>query len=240
MSRKINAAELKRFNGLNGKPAYVAFKGKVYDVSKVFVNGEHAGIKAGIDLTNELAKGPHDETIFNNFPVVGVLSGSSGPAEWIFKVSNQQIDLILRMALGIVFFAHGAQKLLGWFGGYGWQGTIGFFTQSLQIPASLASLSILVEFFGGIAIILGLFTRPAALALTVNMLAAVGKVHLANGFFLDQAGPADGIEFVFILLLMSLYFTINGAGLLSLDKLIFNRNGGSYQTRTSGEISPEM
>jgi predicted heme/steroid binding protein len=154
MSRKISVAELKNYNGLKGKPAYVAFKGKVYDVSNVFANGEHAGIKAGIDLTNEFAKGPHDETIFANFPVVGILSENSGLAQGIFKVSNEQVDLILRLALGIVFFAHGAQKLLGWFGGYGWQGTIGFLNQSLQIPTSLAALSILVEFFGGIAIIL--------------------------------------------------------------------------------------
>ena len=166
---------------------------------------------------------------------------NSGLLRGIFKVSNQQVDLILRLALGIVFFAHGAQKLLGWFGGYGWQGTIGFLNQSLQIPTSLAALSILVEFIGGIAIILGLFTRPAALALTVNMLVAALKVHLANGFFLDLTGAADGVEYVFVLMLISLYFTINGAGLVSLDKLIFDRlKGNFHQKPVAGKISPEM
>ncbi len=220
MSKKFNFKELSIYNGLKGKPAYVAFKGKVYDVSKVFQNGEHAGFKAGTDLTLDFAKGPHQEDIFNNFPVVGTLADNNGIVQKIFGVSAQQADLWLRLALGIVFFAHGAQKLLGWFGGYGWEGTMGYFTQTLQIPASLAAVSILVEFFGGIAIILGLLTRPVAAALSVSMLVAAFKVHLANGFFLDLAGPADGIEYVLVLILLSLYFVVKGAGTISFDRLI--------------------
>ncbi|GAV23891.1 DoxX family protein [Carboxydothermus pertinax] len=141
----------------------------------------------------------------------------------ILKVSPQRADLILRLGLGIVFFAHGAQKLLGWFGGYGWAGTIGFFTKTLGIPAFLAAIAILTEFFGGIALIFGLFTRLAALGLAITMLVAALKVHLANGFFLDLKGPADGIEYVFVLFMLALYFVVKGAGQISLDYLITKR-----------------
>jgi len=143
--------------------------------------------------------------------------------EKILQTSPQQADLILRIALGIVFFAHGSQKLLGWFGGFGWQGTVGFFTQALGIPAPLAGLVILIEFFGGIAIILGLFTRPAAFGIAMTMLGAAFKVHLANGFFLDLKGPKDGVEYVFVLFLLSLYFVVKGAGTLSLDRVLFKK-----------------
>jgi len=95
--------------------------------------------------------------------------------ERLLRVSSQQADFILRVALGTVFFAHGAQKLLGWFGGFGWKGTIGFFAQALNIPAPAAVLVILVEFFGGLAIILGLLTRPAALGLAFTMLIFGGE-----------------------------------------------------------------
>lgn len=135
-------------------------------------------------------------------------------------LNNQQADLILRLALGLVFMAHGAQKLFGWFGGFGWTGTVGFFNQALGIAPALAGLAILIEFFGGIAIILGLFTRPVALGLAVTMLVAAVKVHLANGFFLDQKGAADGVEYIFVLFLISLYLLIKGAGTISLDKVI--------------------
>lgn len=215
MSRKFTIKELSKFNGLNNKPAYLGYKGKVYDVSKVFKNGEHAGVKAGTDISEDFSKGPHKEDIFNNFPVVGTLVSENSFLNKIFQVSSQQADLFLRLALGIVFFAHGAQKLFGWFGGYGWNGTIGFFTQTLNISAPLAGLAILTEFFGGIAIILGLLTRPAALGLAITMLVAA-KLHIGNGFFL----AAEGIEYVFVLFLLSVYFAIKGAGTISLDKVI--------------------
>lgn len=226
MLKKITLEELTKYNGLNKKPAYVGFKGKVYDVSKLFKNGEHAGVKAGVDLTDSFGKGPHQEEIFNNFPVVGTLEIRTWFMEKVFGNSAEQADLLLRLALGIVFFAHGAQKLLGWFGGYGWEGTIGFFTQSLSIPAPLAALAILAEFFGGIAIIFGLLTRPAALMLAVTMIVAALKVHLANGFFLDSKGPADGVEYVYVLIMLSLYFVIRGAGRISTDRLIADKLAG--------------
>src|SRR5262245_39159322 len=102
--------------------------------------------------------------------------------------------LVIRVVLGIIFFAHGAQKVLGWFGGYGLKGT----TQSLSslgIPLPVAYLVCFFEFLGGIGLIAGLLTRLAALAIVVVMIGAIAKVHWQNGFFLNWSltpgtGPA--------------------------------------------------
>src|SRR5215467_7645182 len=95
---------------------------------------------------------------------------------------------ILRLALGVVFFAHGAQKMLGWFGGYGFSGTMGFFTGPMHIPALFAFLAIAAEFFGGLGLILGFLTRIAAFGIAVNMLVAIVTVHGAFGFFMSWTG----------------------------------------------------
>lgn len=133
--------------------------------------------------------------------------------------------MILRAALGIIFFAHGSQKLLGWFGGYGFDATIQFFQQNLGIPPALTVLAILAEFFGGLMVLLGVFTRLGAVAIAVNMVVALFKVHISQGFFI--AGDKVGFEYVFALLLMALYLAINGAGSLSLDARIRERARGS-------------
>lgn len=133
--------------------------------------------------------------------------------------SNNSL-IILRIALGVIFFAHGSQKLLGWFGGFGFDGTMQFFQQQLGIPYILALLAILTEFFGGIFLILGLFTRISAVFIAVVMAVALFTVHLSQGFFIG--GGKVGIEFVFALLFMSLYLAINGAGKLSLDNVLKN------------------
>ena len=98
---------------------------------------------------------------------------------------------ILRLALGVVFFAHGAQKVLGWWGGYGFSGTMGFF-EHWGIPAVFAFLAIAAEFLGGIGLILGLLGRVAAFGIVCNMVVAIVKVHLANGFFMNWARTAEG------------------------------------------------
>lgn len=131
--------------------------------------------------------------------------------------------LLLRAAIGIIFFAHGSQKLLGWFGGYGLDATVSFFQQALGIPSIIAILVILGEFFGGIMLLLGFFTRLASAWITIIMLGALFTVHLSQGFFI--AGDKVGFEYVFALIIMSVYLMFNGAGNLSLDELIKNRVG---------------
>ena len=133
---------------------------------------------------------------------------------------NATSTTVLRVVLGIVFFAHGAQKMLGWFGGYGFSGTMGFFTGMMHIPAFLAFLAIAAEFFGGIGLLLGLLTRVAAFGIAVNMLVAVVMVHRQFGFFANWSGTqkGEGFEFHLLALAMCAFLLIKGAGALSVDR----------------------
>ena len=90
--------------------------------------------------------------------------------------------------LGVIFFAHGAQKMLGWFGGNGFNGTMGFFTRVMHIPAVFAFLAIAAEFLGGLGLIFGLFTRVAAFGVLCNMIAAIAMVHSRFGFWMNWTG----------------------------------------------------
>ena len=125
---------------------------------------------------------------------------------------------ILRVVLGIVFFAHGAQKLLGWFGGYGFSATMGMFA-GMHIPEPLAFLAIAAEFFGGLGLIIGFLTRIAAFGIAVNMLVAVITVHQSFGFFMNWAGTqkGEGFEFHLLVLAMTAFLMIEGAGAASVD-----------------------
>ena len=130
--------------------------------------------------------------------------------------------LLVRLGLGIVFFAHGAQKTFGWFGGRGLAATISGFRQ-MNIPPAAATLAALVECFGGLAMIVGFLARPASFGLIVVMLAAIAKVHVRHGFFLNFAltpGKGHGYEFNLALIAMALSILIGGAGVLSIDGLI--------------------
>src|SRR5262252_6964925 len=95
----------------------------------------------------------------------------------LVSTSDDYAITIARLVLGVVFFAHGAQKMLGWFGGYGFTGTMNFFTQMMHIPAPFAFLAICTEFFGGLGLVVGLLGRVAALGILCNMLVAVFTVH---------------------------------------------------------------
>lgn len=127
---------------------------------------------------------------------------------------------ILRLALAVTIFPHGAQKLLGWWGGHGFGGTMGAFTQMMGIPAPLALAAILAEFFGPILLAFGLFTRVSALAIGITMLVAALKVHLVHGFFMP-----DGIEFFIPVVALSVVLLIKGAGRWSLDTLLARKLG---------------
>src|SRR5437867_10394447 len=113
----------------------------------------------------------------------------------LFATDDSVAAAILRLMLGVVFFAHGAQKMLGWFGGFGFAGTMGFFTGAMHIPAPLAFLAIAAEFFGSLGLILGFLTRIAAFGIAANMVVAIGKVHSAFGFFMNWSGTQKGEGF---------------------------------------------
>ena len=140
----------------------------------------------------------------------------------LISTPNDTTLTILRLVLGIVFFAHGAQKMLGWFGGYGFKGTMGFFTQQAHIPAPLALLAICAEFFGGLGLIVGLLARVAAFGITCNMLVAILTVHLPNGLFMNWAGnqKGEGYEYHLLAIAITLAIMIRGAGALSIDRAL--------------------
>jgi len=128
--------------------------------------------------------------------------------------------LILRLTLGIVIFPHGAQKLLGWFGGGGWSGTVEFFSGQLGIPAVVTALVIVGEFFGALGLIVGLLTRFCAASIAVIMLGAVCIVHLGNGFFMNWYGVPDqghGFEFHLLAIGIALALLVTGGGRWSVD-----------------------
>src|SRR5260221_6340320 len=110
----------------------------------------------------------------------------------LMNTSDDPAVTILRLVLGVVFFAHGAQKVLGWFGGYGFSGTMGFFTQQAHIPAALAFLAICAEFLGGIGLLLGLLGRVAAFGIACHMVVAIPMVLRPIGFFGNWYGTPKG------------------------------------------------
>lgn len=144
----------------------------------------------------------------------------------IFTTSNDFTLTVVRLILGLTFFAHGAQKMLGWFGGYGFKGTMGFFTQQMHIAAPLAFLAICAEFFGGLGLIVGLLSRVAAVGIACNMLVAVLTVHIANGFFMNWTGQqkGEGFEFHLLALALLLVVMVKGAGALSVDRTLSGSN----------------
>src|SRR3974390_1033049 len=121
----------------------------------------------------------------------------------LFATDDNTATAILRLVLGVVIFAHGAQKVLGWFGGFGFSGTMGFFTNTMHIPAPFAFLAIAAEFFGGLGLIIGFLTRIAAFGIAVNMLVAIAMVHAQNGFFMNWAGNQKGEGFEYHLLALA-------------------------------------
>ncbi|GAA0564727.1 DoxX family protein [Rheinheimera aquimaris] len=128
--------------------------------------------------------------------------------------------LALRVPVGIIFAAHGAQKLFGWFGGYGLEGTGGWMDSiGLSPGIMMAFLAGAAEFFGGIALILGLLTRPAALSLAIAMVVAIFSVHIQNGLFMAN----NGCEFGLALLAASVSLLFSGAGKASIDSLLAKR-----------------
>jgi putative oxidoreductase len=129
--------------------------------------------------------------------------------------------IFLRLFLALVVFPHGAQKILGWFGGYGFTGTMAFFTGTMGLPYVIALLPVITEFLAPVALLFGFFTRIAALALGVNFM-VVMSVLLPNGFFMNWFGnqKGEGIEYTLLIFGMTLALIVGGAGRLSVDEVI--------------------
>jgi len=140
----------------------------------------------------------------------------------LINTTDDSAMTILRLVAGVVFFAHGAQKTLGWFGGYGFSGTMGFFTNVMHIPAPFAFLAICAEFLGGIGLILGLLGRVAAFGIACDMLVAVLMVHWHFGLFANWAGnqKGEGIEYHLLALAICLAIMIKGSGAFSIDRVL--------------------
>jgi len=160
----------------------------------------------------------------------------------LFKTDNDVSTFLLRVLLGVVFFPHGAQKVLGWFGGYGFSGTMGFFTGMLHVPALFGFLAIAAEFAGAIALILGLFTRVAALGIAANMLVAVAMVHWQYGLFMNWAGnqKGEGFEFHLLAIGVAVVLIIRGAGKWAADTAIENSLRGTGSDRAATRKTPQI
>ena len=141
-----------------------------------------------------------------------------------FDTSDTIAPLLIRIPLGLIFVAHGSQKLLGLFGGSGLTATFRSFEDRLGIPPIFTLLAIIAEFGGGIGVMTGFLTRLSAAGIASVMCVAIYKVHLAHGFFLNALctpGRGHGIEFTLALLSMALYLTVVGGGRWCIDRLIF-------------------
>ena len=151
----------------------------------------------------------------------------------LIATDNDASTTILRLVLGVIFFAHGAQKMLGWFGGYGFTGTMGFFTGAMHIPAVFAFLAIAAEFFGGLGLIFGLLTRVASFGVFCNMIVAVAMIHGQFGFWMNWTGAqkGEGYEFHLLVLAVTTFLMIRGAGAASVDRLLSSRANDRIKAR---------
>jgi putative oxidoreductase len=140
----------------------------------------------------------------------------------LINTDNDLATTVIRIMLGIVFFPHGMQKLLGWFGGYGFTGSMGFFTDTLHIPVIFAFLAIMAEGLGSLGLITGLLTRVAAFGIGVNMVVAVYMLHWQHGFFMNWFGQqkGEGFEFHLLVIAMAVALIIKGGGALSVDRAL--------------------
>jgi putative oxidoreductase len=157
-------------------------------------------------------------------------SSSGGAAGLLARITATSADvgpLVARVALGLAIFPHGAQKALGWFGGYGITGTMGFFTGTLHIPAVFAALAIAAEFLGAIGLIVGGLSRIAAFGIAVNMAVAALVVHAQYGFFINWTGQqaGNGFEYQILAIGLALVVMLKGGGAFSLDRLLARKIG---------------
>ena len=129
---------------------------------------------------------------------------------------------VQRAVLGAVMLPHGAQKLFGWLGGYGWDGTMGYLTGTVGLPAPIAALVILGESLGALALVLGLGTRLAAFGIAAIMVGAVLTTHLEHGFFMNWSGQGtgEGFEYHLLALALAVPLVLRGGGRHALDSVL--------------------
>lgn len=144
----------------------------------------------------------------------------------LLSTQDEIAPLVMRVMLGIVFFPHGAQKVLGWFGGYGLGGTLDFFTQTMGVPLVFALLVIAAEFLGALGLIVGFLTRVAAFGVACVMAGAIFMVHLPHGFFMNWAGKqaGEGFEYHLLVIALAVALMIVGGGKASVDLFLSRKN----------------
>ena len=145
-------------------------------------------------------------------------------ADWVVGIA--------RIVLGIIFFGHGTQKMLGWYGGPGLASSMRTFTEHLHLPSTLAFLVIAGELFSGIGLIVGLFSRIAALVIALTMVGAIATVHFRFGLFMNWLGSQEGhgIEYHLLAITLALVVVVKGAGAFSLDRLVHEHVSGLEQS----------
>jgi putative oxidoreductase len=145
----------------------------------------------------------------------------------LLATNSDWLQTIVRTILGIVFFAHGAQKLLGWFGGPGLKKTLRTMHETLGLPAALAFAAVAVEFLGGLGLIAGLLSRVAAVGIAVVMLTAIVMVNGRYGLFLNWLGDrkGHGYEYHLLTIALAVVIVVRGSGAFSLDRLLYRSMG---------------
>lgn len=153
----------------------------------------------------------------------------------LFATQPNWILTTQRIVLGLVMFPHGAQKLFGWFGGHGFEGTMGFLTGPGGLPAPLAVLVILAESLGALALVFGLLTRVTAFGIAAVMIGAALTVHLGHGFFMNWGGQAggEGIEYHLLALALAVPLVIKGGGAFAVDRFIAAKLGAGRSRRVA-------
>ena len=141
----------------------------------------------------------------------------------LLSTNPDWIQTAVRLILGIVFFAHGAQKLLGWFGGPGLKGTLRTMHEFIGLPVPLAFAAVVTEFFGGLGLIVGLLSRVAAIGIGVTMLSAIVMVNGRYGLFLNWFGDrkGHGYEYHLLAIALAMVIIVRGSGAMSLDRLLY-------------------
>ncbi|MBL7932825.1 MAG: DoxX family protein [Bacteroidia bacterium] len=140
----------------------------------------------------------------------------------VLKTENAWAPLVSRLLLGIVLFPHGAQKLLGWFGGYGFTGTMNFFTETMSLPWLVAFSVIIIEFFGALLLIAGYYTRVVSILILGLFIGILFTSHLDYGFFMNWFGnqKGEGMEYFLLLFGLSASLIFSGGGKFSIDSRI--------------------